>query len=78
MSTSEPFARDLVPILDSSKSLDDYIRQVALADRPYLVYSNNEIKAAKTGGGFIILKLLSLIIVHTTNFFQVIPDESFI
>ena len=37
VSTSEPFARDLVPILDSSKSLDDYINQNDFASRPSLV-----------------------------------------
>ena len=34
-----------------------------------LVYSNNDIKAAQTGGGFSVLQLLSLPIVHTTNYF---------
>ena len=76
VSTSEPLARDLVPIFDSSKYLADYIRQVALSARPSLVYSNNDIKAAQTGGGCSVLQLLSLPIVHTTNFWKVIPDES--
>ena len=66
MSTSEPFARYIVPILDSSYSLDDYTRQVALAARPPLVYSNNYIKAAQIGGGFSVLQLLFLTIVHTS------------
>ena len=35
VSTSEPFARDLVPILDSSKSLAEYIHQVDLAARSH-------------------------------------------
>ena len=68
MSASEPFARDLVPKLDSSKSLAEYICKVALADRPSLVYSKNDIKAAQTGGGFSVLQLLSLPIIHTSNF----------
>ena len=68
MSASEPFARDLVPKLDSSKSLAEYICKVALADRPSLVYSKNDIKAAQTGGGFSVLQLLSMPIVHTANF----------
>ena len=38
VSTSEPFNRDIVPILDSSKSLADDIRRVALADHLSLVY----------------------------------------
>ena len=46
----------------------DYISQVDLADRPSLVYSNNDIKAAKTGGGFNVLHLISLPIVHTNHF----------
>ena len=66
--TSEPFAQDLVSILDSSKSLADYIRQVSLAAHPSLVYSNNDIKAAQTGGGFSVVQMLSLPIVHTTKF----------
>ena len=49
VSTSEPLVQDLVPILDSSKAFADYIRQVDLAARPSLVYSNNDIKAAQTG-----------------------------
>ena len=67
MSTSETFAQDLVNILDSSKSLDYYIHQVSLADRPSLVYSNNDTKTAQTGGGFSVLQLLSLLIVHATK-----------
>ena len=35
VSTSEPFARDLVPILDSSKSLAEYIHQIDLAARSH-------------------------------------------
>ena len=57
-----------MPILDNSKSLVDYIHQVALASRPSLVYCKNDIKAAQTGGGFSVLQLLSLPIIHTTNF----------
>ena len=76
MSTSDPFAWDLVPILDSSKSLADYICQVALAACPSLVYYNNGTEAAQTRGGLSFLQLLSLPIVHTTIFWQVIPDES--
>ena len=68
VSTSEPFARDLVPILDSSKSLAEFIHQVDLAARPSLVYSNNDIKSAQTGGGSSVLQMLSLTIVHTTIF----------
>ena len=67
VSTSDIFARDLVPILDSRKSLDDYICQVALEDSSSLVYSNNVIKAVQTGGGFSVLQMLSLPIFHTTN-----------
>ena len=66
--TSGLFTQDLVPILDSSKSLVDYICQVALEDRPFLVYSNNDIKEAQTGGGFSFLQMLSLTIVYTTIF----------
>ena len=40
-----------------------------MAACPSLVYSNNDIKAAQTGGGFSVLQLLSLPIVHTTNYF---------
>ena len=57
-----------MPILDSSKSLADHICLVALADCPSLVYLNNYIKALQTGGGFSVLQLLSLPIVHTTIF----------
>ena len=46
MFKSDTFAWYLVPILDSRKYLAEYIRQVALEDRPYLVYSNNDIKSA--------------------------------
>ena len=67
MSTSDLLAQDLVPILDSSKSLADNICQVALAARPSFVYSNHGIKAAQTAGGFSVLQLLSLPIAHTTN-----------
>ena len=67
VSTSDIFARDLVPILDSRKSLDDYICQVALEDFSSLVYSNNGIKAAQYGGGYRVLQMLSLLIFHTTN-----------
>ena len=56
VSTSDIFARYLVPILDSRKSLDDYICQVALENFSSLVYSNNGIKAAQTGGGFSVLQ----------------------
>ena len=66
--TSEPFAGDLIPVLDSSKSLDGYIFQVPLKYCPSLVYSKNDIKAAQTGGVFSVLHVLSLPIVHTTNF----------
>ena len=55
MYTSEPFSQYLVPILDSSKPLAEYIQQVALLDIPSLVYSNNYIKASQTGGGFSVL-----------------------
>ena len=41
-----------------------------MAARPSLVYSNNVIKAAQTGGGFSVLQLLSLPIVHTTIFLE--------
>ena len=68
VSTSEPYALYLAPILDSSKDLADYISKVALVDRPSLVYSKNDIKAVQNGGGFSVLHLLSLTIVHTTNF----------
>ena len=66
--TSELFAQNIVPILDSSKSLDDYIHQVALVDCPSLVYFNNDIKALQTGGGFSVLQLLSLTIFRITIF----------
>ena len=65
--TSDQFAQDLVHILDSSKSLVDYIHKVALAYRPSLVYSKNETKAAQPGGRFSILQLISLPIFRTTN-----------
>ena len=68
VSTSEPFAQDLVPILDISKSLADYICQVALAALPSLVYYKNYIKAAHIGGGFSVLHLLSLRIAHKNIF----------
>ena len=68
MSSSDLFSQDIAPILDSSKSLDDYINQVSFVDLPSLVYSKNNIKAAQTGGGFSFLHLLSPIIVHTTIF----------
>ena len=42
--------------------------QVDLSARPSLVYSNNYIKAAQTGGVFSVLHLLSQTIIHTTNF----------
>ena len=67
VSKSELFARYLVPILDSSKSLADYIRQIVLAACTSLVYSNNDTKAAQNGGGFSVLQLIYLTIVHTTN-----------
>ena len=67
VSTIEPFARDILHILDSSRSFSEYICQFSLADRPSLMYSKNDIKAAQTGGGFSVLQLLSLPIVHTTN-----------
>ena len=50
VSTSEPFAQYIVPILDSIKYLSDYIWQVSLAAHPSFVYANNDIKAAQTGG----------------------------
>ena len=67
VSTSDPFDQDIVRILDSSKYLAEYICQVSLADRTFLVYSDNAIKAAHTGGGFSVLQLLSLPIVYITN-----------
>ena len=67
-STSEPFDRYLVPILDIIKSLADYIFQVDFMDRPSLVYSNKDIKAAQTVGDFSVLNLLSLTIVYATIF----------
>ena len=67
MSTSDPFAQDILPILDIRKSLADYICQVALVARPSLVYSNNDIKSVQNGGGFSVLKMTSLPIIHTTN-----------
>ena len=70
VSTSETFAQDLVHILDSSKSLADYICQVTLADRPSLVCFNNDIKAAQTGGVFSVLHLISFPIVHTSIFLE--------
>ena len=51
VSTSEPFAQYLVPKLDSSKSLADYICQVYLAAHPSLVYYKNDIKAVQMGQG---------------------------
>ena len=57
-----------MPILDSIKSLDDYIFRVALMACTSLVYSNNGIKAAQNGLGFSVLQLISLSIVHRTNF----------
>ena len=75
VSTSDPFAQDLVTILDRSKCLDDYICQVSLAALPSLVYFNNDTKAAHTGGGFSVLEILYLTIVHTNIFWQMIPDE---
>ena len=68
VSTSDPFAQYLVPMLDSSKSLIEYIRQVSLAAFPSLVYSNNGIKAAQTGGGLSVLQMISLTIVYKTIF----------
>ena len=68
VSTSDKFDQYLLPILDSSKYLSDCIRQVALEAHPSLVYSNNDIKSAQTGGGFNVLQMLSLTIVHTTIF----------
>ena len=65
--TSETFDRDIVPILYISKSLADYIYQVALAARPSLIYSNNDIKSAQTGKGFNVLQLISLPILHINN-----------
>ena len=62
-------------ILDSIKSLADYIHQATLADRPSLVYSNNDIKAAQTGGGFSFLQLIYMPIVYANNFWGLIPDE---
>ena len=59
----ESFARYIVPVLDGSKYFYDYICQVALEACPSLVYSNNDIKSAQTGGGFSFLQLLSLTIV---------------
>ena len=66
VSTSEPFARDIVHILDSRKSLADYIHQVALEASTSLVYYKNDIKAAQTRGGFSVLHILSLTIFYTT------------
>ena len=68
VSTSDPFAQEIVPILDRIKYLADYIWQVALAYRPSLVYSNNGIKAAQTGGGFSVLQLLYPPILYTTTY----------
>ena len=68
VSTSYTFAQDLVPILDSSKSLAEYICQVNLDAHPSLVYSNNDIKEVQTGGGFSVLHMISLPIVYTTNY----------
>ena len=68
VSTSEPLDQDIVPILDNSKSLAEYIFQVDFVAHPYLVYSNNEIKAAPAGGDFSIQQLISLPIVHTNIF----------
>ena len=73
VSRSETFSQDNVPIVHGRKSLDDYISQVTLLDRPSLVYSKNDIKAAQNGGGFSVLHLLSFPIVHTNIFLDVIP-----
>ena len=56
-----------MPILDISKSLDDFISQVYLETSPTLVYYNNYIKAAQNGGGFSVLHLIFLSIAHTNN-----------
>ena len=64
--TSEPFAQDILPILDSRKSLFGYICQVLMEGCPSLMYSKNNIKAVQTGWGFSVLQLLSLTIIHTT------------
>ena len=66
MSTIEPFTQNPVPILDSSKSLAGYIRKVDLVDRPSVVDSKNDTKAAQTGGGCSVLQLLYLPISYTT------------
>ena len=66
--TSETFDRYFVTILDSRKSLDEYTHQDFFIDFPSLVYSNNDIKAAQPGGGFSVLQMLSLTIVHATKF----------
>ena len=68
VSTSDPFAQDLVTILDRSKCLDDYICQVSLAALPSLVYFNNDINVAQNGGGFSVLQMPSLPIVYKTMF----------
>ena len=68
VSISDTSTRDIVPILDSSKSLDGYIRQVSFVALPSLVYSNNDIKAEQTGGRFSALQLLSLPIIYATIF----------
>ena len=64
-----------MPILDSRKSLADYIFQVALEALPSWMYYNNGTKAAKIGGGFSSLQLIYLSIVHKLLFCQVIPDK---
>ena len=56
-----------MPLLDISKSLDDFISQVYLETSPTLVYYNNYIKAAQNGGGFSVLHLIFLSIAHTNN-----------
>ena len=68
MSTTDPFAQDVVPILDSRKSLADYIHHFYFESCTSLVYSNNDIKAAQPGGGFSVLQLISLTIFHKTIF----------
>ena len=68
VSISEPSDWNIGPILDNSKSFADFIRQFGLAARPSLVYSDNDTKKAQPGGGFSVLQLLSLTIVHTTGF----------
>ena len=67
MSTREPFAWDIVPLLDISKSLDDFISQVYLGDTPFLLYYNNYTKSGKNGRGFSFLHEILLSIAHTNN-----------